>query len=51
MTDRQMEGQLDSQTEAGGKTIFLPTRKGGDIIHDNVHLFPDIPTRTEKNLS
>ena len=31
MTDRQTDGQTDRQTDARGKTICLPTLKGGDI--------------------
>ena len=31
-TDRQTDGQTDGQTDARGKTICLPTLKGGDII-------------------
>ena len=30
-TDRQTDGQTDRQTDARGKTICLPTLKGGDI--------------------
>ena len=33
-TDRQTDGQTDGQTDARGKTICLPTLKGGDIIND-----------------
>ena len=32
VTDRQTDGQTDGQTDARGKTICLPTLKGGDII-------------------
>ena len=31
MTDRQTDGQTDRRTDARGKTICLPTLKGGDI--------------------
>ena len=31
-TDRQTDGQTDGQMDARGKTICLPTLKGGDII-------------------
>ena len=31
VTDRQTDGQTDGQTDARGKTICLPTLKGGDI--------------------
>ena len=31
-TDGQTDGQTDRQTDARGKTICLPTLKGGDII-------------------
>ena len=31
-TDRRTDGQTDRQTDARGKTICLPTLKGGDII-------------------
>ena len=30
--DRQTDRQTDGQTDARGKTICLPTLKGGDII-------------------
>ena len=30
-TDGQIDGQTDRQTDALGKTICLPTLKGGDI--------------------
>ena len=30
-TDRQTDGQTDRQTDARGKTLCLPTLKGGDI--------------------
>ena len=30
-TDRRTDGQTDGQTDARGKTICLPTLKGGDI--------------------
>ena len=30
-TDRQTDGRTDGQTDARGKTICLPTLKGGDI--------------------
>ena len=32
VTDRQTDRQTDGQTDARGKTICLPTLKGGDII-------------------
>ena len=32
VTDRQKDRQTDGQTDARGKTICLPTLKGGDII-------------------
>ena len=35
MTDRQTDRQMDGQTDAWGKTICLPTLKGGDIIKNN----------------
>ena len=31
MTDRRTDGRTDGQTDARGKTICLPTLKGGDI--------------------
>ena len=31
MTDRQTDGQTDRRTDRRGKTICLPTLKGGDI--------------------
>ena len=31
-TDRQTDGQTDGQIDARGKTICLPTLKGGDIM-------------------
>ena len=39
-TDRQTDGQTDGQTDARGKTICLPTLKGGDI---NSHLLCLLP--------
>ena len=36
VTDRQKDRQTDGQTDARGKTICLPTLKGGDII---IHIF------------
>ena len=35
-TDRRTDGQTDRQTDARGKTICLPTLKGGDIINLNI---------------
>ena len=32
VTDRWTDGRTDRQTDARGKTICLPTLKGGDII-------------------
>ena len=32
VTDRQTDGRTDRQTDARGKTICLPTLKGGDIM-------------------
>ena len=32
VTDRQTDGQTDGRTDDRGKTICLPTLKGGDII-------------------
>ena len=39
VTDRRTDGRTDStRTDAWGKTICLPTLKGGDIIIASVHL-------------
>ena len=35
VTDRQTDRQTDGQTDARGKTICLPTLRGGDIIIAN----------------
>ena len=40
MMDRQTDGRTDRQTDARGKTICLPTLKGGDIIIYCVFLSP-----------
>ena len=31
VTDRRTDGQMDGRTDARGKTVCLPTLKGGDI--------------------
>ena len=36
VTERQTDGQTDRQTDAQGKTICLPTLRGGDIINARV---------------
>ena len=33
VTDRQTDRRTDGQTDARGKTVCLPTLKGGDIIY------------------
>ena len=38
MTDRQTDRQTDRRTDARGKTICLPTLKGGDIINKTIDL-------------
>ena len=36
-TDGRTDGQTDRQTDARGKTICLPTLKGGDIIKNQIN--------------
>ena len=41
VTDRQTDRRTDRQTDARGKTICLPTLKGGDIIQEDRNSMKD----------
>ena len=48
VTDRQTDGQTDGQTDRRGKTICLPTLKGGDIIN---HKTKQTKSKTLRSIS